>query len=354
MPQFEIRVFDPQAASPELWASYHACRRAIAIELRPGDAVLSDAEFEIEERRDHPLYDCVRWVALAGMDVAGFASAFFRRPGGPNSAAHAPHIDAGGAVRAEARRRGAGTLLLREVLGLMHRLDKTILTLNAHTEPGHSFLTWVEATPKLTNVFSRAKLSELDWNTLRAWEDAASGLGLNWERYAGRVPREVLLGLLPEFTALFADMPLGELEIPPIRVEIEGYDQWYEMVSRSGGAHHLILLRDSRGGVAGMSEASWDARKPSLARQQLTAVARPWRGRGLAKAMKAAMLRQVRENHPEVEAMSTGNAEMNATMRSINARVGFKMHRQFVEYQVARDALDLWSSARAHAKLFIT
>ena len=354
MPQFEIRVFDPQAASPELWASYHACRRATAQDLRPGDPVLSDAEFEIEERPDHHLFDCVRWVALTGQDVAGFASAFFRRPGTPDSAAHAPHIDAGAAVRAEARRQSAGTLLLCEVLALMRKLDKTILTLSTHTEPGHSFLTWVGAAPKLTSAFSRAKLNELVWNTLREWEDAASGLGLAWERYAGRVPREALLGLLPEITALFSDVPLGELEIPPIRAGIETYDQWYGMLGRTGGAHHLILLRDSDGGVAGMSEASWDARGPCLASQQLTAVARPWRGRGLAKALKAAMPRQIRENHPEVEAMSTGNGEMNVTMRSINARVGFKMHRQFVEYQAGRDALDLWSSPRAHAKLFIT
>ena len=40
--------------------------------------------------------------------------------------------------------------------------------------------------------------------------------------------------------------------------------------------------------------------------------------------------------------------------RDFNARAGFKMHRQFVEYQAGRDALDLWSSPRAHAKLFIT
>jgi hypothetical protein len=70
--------------------------------------------------------------------------------------------------------------------------------------------------------------------------------------------------------------------------------------------------------------------------------------------MKAAMRRQVDENHPEVDTMSTGNAEMNAAMRSINARAGFKMHRRFVEYQAGRDAPDLWSSAREHAKLFIT
>jgi hypothetical protein len=41
-------------------------------------------------------------------------------------------------------------------------------------------------------------------------------------------------------------------------------------------------------------------------------------------------------------------------MRSINTRAGFKMHRRLVEYQVTRDTLDLWSSARAHSKLFIT
>ena len=354
MPQIEIRVFDPQTASPELWASYHACTRATAEELRPGDPVLSDAEFEAEERREHPLYACVHWVALAGQDVAGSASAWFRRPGTPDSAAYAPHIDAGAAVRAEFRRQGAGTMLLREVLGLMHSLDKTVLTLGAHMEPGHSFLTWAGAEPKLTTVSSRATLKDLDWAALREWEDAAGGCGLEWERYAGRVPREVLLGLLPEFTALFADMPLGGLEIPPMRVEIESYDQFYEELGRTGGAHHLIILREAGGGVAGLSEATWDARRPSLVYQQLTAVARPWRGRGLAKAMKAAMLRQVRECHPEALTMSTGNGEMNATMRSINVRAGFKVHRRFVEYQVSRDALDLWSSARTHPKLFIT
>jgi hypothetical protein len=70
--------------------------------------------------------------------------------------------------------------------------------------------------------------------------------------------------------------------------------------------------------------------------------------------MAAAMLRQVRENHREIDTMSTGNAGMNAAMRPVNAGASFKMHRRFVEYQAGRDALDIWSSARAHAKLFIT
>jgi hypothetical protein len=78
------------------------------------------------------------------------------------------------------------------------------------------------------------------------------------------------------------------------------------------------------------------------------------KSRSFAKPMGAAMPRQVRQNHREVDTMSTGNAEMNAAMRPVSAGAGFKMHWRFLEYQAGRDALDIWSSARAHAKLFIT
>ena len=76
--------------------------------------------------------------------------------------------------------------------------------------------------------------------------------------------------------------------------------------------------------------------------QLLTAVARPWRSRGLAKALKGALLRQVHESHPEARIMRTGNGETNAAMRLINAHAGFMPHRRFVEYQITREKLDHW------------
>ena len=86
------------------------------------------------------------------------------------------------------------------------------------------------------------------------------------------MPRDVLVALLPVFTELFTDVPLGGLETAPIRWEINGYDLWYETLGRVGGAHHLVLLRAPDHTVAGLSEAGWDARAPSIV-QQLTAVA---------------------------------------------------------------------------------
>ncbi len=237
--------------------------------------------------------------------------------------------------------------MLREVPQLMHALDKTVLTTSAQTKPGHAFLKHVGAVEKHCRVEQRAVFADLDWPRLRQWEDGAIAQGLTWKRYAGRVPRDVLVALLPVFTELFADVPLGELETGPIRWEMNGYDLWYERLERVGGAHHLVLLCAPDGDVTGLSEAGWDVRASGIVRQQLTAVARPWRSRGVGRALKAAMLRQVHEMHPEATMIGTDNAEVNAPILSINARVGFKIAWRNVDYQVRRAALDSWAGGSA-------
>ena len=224
----------------------------------------------------------------------------------------------------------------------MHTLDKTVLTMTTHAASGHAFIKHVGAIEKHCTVEQRAIFADLDWPRLRQWEDGSTAQGLIWERYAGRVPRDVLVALLPVFTELFADVPLGELETGPIRWEINGYDLWYETLERVGGAHHLLLLRAPDNTIAGLSEAGWDIRAPGIVRQQLTAVARPWRARGVGRALKAAMLRQVHETHPEATVIGTNNAEVNAPILSINARVGFRVAWRNVDYQVTRDALNEW------------
>jgi GNAT superfamily N-acetyltransferase len=340
MSQFQIIPFDVDTAGANTWTAFHIHRRAIAAELDPDDPIWSDAECEYEMLRADPLKDWRRWLAFDGAHVAGSVSAGFRRPGTPHAEEYAPFLNCHGAVSAGARRRGLGTLLLRQVHALMGAMDKSVLTLSADTDAGHGFLTHVGATAKLCMLENRTLFNGIDWPCLRTWEDAAGSLGLVFECYAGRVPRETMVSLLPALTALVADVPLGALEMPPIRFEIESIDRWYEGMDRAEGAHHLVLLREPGGAVAGMSEASWDSRSPKTIYQSFTAIARPWRGRGLARAIKAAMLRQVRCAHPAAEEMQTFNAEGNAAILSVNKRLGFSTRRRHVDYQITRKELD--------------
>ena len=338
-----VAVFDPHTASAALWAALHVARREISAELWPDEPILDDAETETEIRRGAPLMEIRRWLAMEGDEVVGSARASFRRPDTPNAEEHAPFLWAGGSVRARWRRRGIGTSLLGEVRDLMHALDKRVLTLSSDVEAGHAFIARVGAAEKHSTVQQRADVARIDWRRLREWEDGPAALGLTWERYRGRVPRDVLVSLLPAFTELAADVPLGALETAPIRFEIEGYDLWYETMDRVGGAHHLALLRQPDGAVVAVSEAGVDARTPGFAGQHITAVARAWRGKGLARAAKAALMRQVHEEHPEVAVIETSNAKVNAPILSINERLGFKVAYRNIDYQVTRDELDAWA-----------
>ena len=54
-----------------------------------------------------------------------------------------------------------------------------------------------------------------------------------------------------------------------------------------------------------------------------TAVVASARGLGLGRAIKVESLRRLRAERPEVETVSTMNAEHNAAMRHINTQVGF-------------------------------
>ena len=240
-----VALFDPHTANDRLWAAFNVTRRAIATEFWPDEPILSDAETRKEIQYINPLLEIRRWVAMERGEVAGSVRAVYRRPDTPDAADYARYLWAGGGVRPNFRRRGVGTLLLREVQGLMHTLDKTVLTMTAQTEPGHAFMKHIGAVEKHSTVEQRAVFADLDWPRLRQWEDGVAAHGLVWERYAGRVPRDLMIALLPVFTELFTDVPLGRLETAPVRWEINGYDLWYETLERVGGAHHLVLLRAS-------------------------------------------------------------------------------------------------------------
>lgn len=171
-----------------------------------------------------------------------------------------------------------------------------------------------------------------------AWRDQVetARMPLRWEIHAPRVPIARLAELMTPFSSLINEQPLGELEMPPIRYELAGFESWYRELDARGGEHYLILL-NAGDEVAAVCDANWDARAPERVHQSFTAVAAPWRGQGVAKAVKAAMLLLVRERRPEVTTFTTYNAQSNAPMLSINQRLGFRLHREECTYQIGRD-----------------
>jgi RimJ/RimL family protein N-acetyltransferase len=284
------------------------------------------------------LFENRRFFARQGDRIVGSIGFSFRRPGTPDVASFAPYTYAWGGVLKAFRGRRVATTLLRPLLDFMTERGKTTATMGTHLPDGHRFLRAIGAVEKLRVVENRMRLAGVDWSELARWEAQADAQALQWEIHAGRIRGKRLSALGPGMNDLIADVPLGSLDLPRMRYEKPATMAWYEEMDRRGGEHLAVLLMQGET-LVGLTEASWDARFPDRVDQMLTGVARPWRGKGLAKSLKAALLRLIRERHPEVGLMITGNAEMNEAIRAINTRLGFFVHKQHVYYQISRDAL---------------
>jgi hypothetical protein len=85
----------------------------------------------------------------------------------------------------------------------------------------------------------------------------------------------------------------------------------------------LTVALGGEGAVAAFTELRV-SRGSTLAFTDDTGTAAAHRGRGFARAVKLESLRRLRADHPELEVVSTSNAEENAVMRHINESLGFR------------------------------
>ncbi len=149
--------------------------------------------------------------------------------------------------------------------------------------------------------------------------------------------------MLDDYIALMQiglqDMPEEEeSDIPHEfdRAELEGYHKWLR--SNNMVQYHAFLTNeDDR--LVGLSDLSVDRNSPGTADQFMTVVAPAYRGRGLAKWMKAAMFEHIEREVVGLERMRTRMRTVNEPIQHLNVQMGFRIGRQGREFRVQREGL---------------
>jgi GNAT superfamily N-acetyltransferase len=217
-------------------------------------------------------------------------------------------------VRREARRRGLGTALWGAASGIAREAGKTGLQTSvseAQTD-GVAFLLH-----RGFEIIGRDKMARLD---LRGLDPPVvrPPAGFALTTLADRPELESALHAVA--VEAYADIPATDAPIAA-----GSFDEFRARDLRRDGipADALAIAVDSAtGDVAGWASLMFVPGSTTVAWHDMTAVARAWRGRGVATVLKHATIAWAIGHG--LEALETGNDEENAPMRAINARLGYR------------------------------
>lgn len=171
-----------------------------------------------------------------------------------------------------------------------------------------------------------------------AAEAAEHHSGYTLRRFTGPVPEDILPSFADLIGALMTEAPMGEITREPEVFDEDRIRADEAVFAASNRTKFTTVAIDRDGAVAAYSEIAVPEVDPGRAFQWGTLVRRAHRGHRLGLATKAANLRWLQSERPDVTSVITWNAEVNSHMVGINERLGFRPVARSAEFQRVLDA----------------
>ena len=295
-----IDEVDARSAPDDVLLAFHRIEETCRPELAPGEPGRSETDAIAFYRHQPATHTSCHWLA-----DGGFAALYVHSP-----AAAFVHVK----VVPERRRAGLGTALLETVLRRCRELGVVALHAEHATPAGAAF-----AAQKGARDGQRIVKSILD---LREASLEPPQLPARWRlaTWLRRVPDEHLDAFVVARRSMDDAPAPEELDFPSATAEwVRASEE--SLAQRNREMRVTVAIRDD-GEIGAFTELRVSNGSTSGFTDDTGTVA-AHRGQGLARGVKVESLRKLRADHPEVEVVTTSNAEENAAMLHINRSVGF-------------------------------
>jgi GNAT superfamily N-acetyltransferase len=242
-----------------------------------------------------------------------------------------------GQVHPDARRRGVGTALMREVLTLAEAGGRARVHAGAYVgSDGVAVLDHWGFAPTGRNAVRRIDLHATPRDTWeRLHQEALPHAGAyELVRQVGSTPPDRYPDLVRLHEAI-NDAPSTDAALEPDAWDDARLGDYEEaMAGRRQTLYRVLARHRETAEWAGQSLLCVDEFSPACAFQEDTSVVRAHRGHRLGMLMKTEMLRWLSSDRPEVASVDTWNATSNHHMIAINERLGATVVAEHQSYRL--------------------
>jgi mycothiol synthase len=319
----QIRPFDPQAASERDLVDYHVLRSAAKDVDLPEDPPVTYAAAVGRLRNPAPAEgECRYWVSDVDEQLIGIAKITLPAD------ANADNVMVEVLVHPEFRRRGIGTGLLRAALPTVLDTGRGIVV-GAGIKPDQPGDLW---TRRLG--FSVTDRSVMQWLKVPSvpvalW-DVEVPAGYRLTRWIGPTPDD-LLGPYAAARPAIRDAPHGQNSYRETAWTAELIRATERELADGGVEERVVVaIETASGAVAGVTGILNYPHRREFGYQNDTSVLAAHRGHGLGRAMKAAMMRWIVEERPDIELIVTTTGAENTYMIDVNLAIGYETVRTMV------------------------
>ena len=185
---YEIKTFDPRAASDADFEALTVLENTLQAESQPDDPSTSVEELKLRLLNIPPIFGFAQWVATDGQEMVAHANIGIPRM---DTNKHLVQFDIG--VLPEWRRHGLGTRLLSEIADVAEHEERSLLVSGTRTTApsGDGFMEALGGNVGLATHVNDLNVADLNHALLQEWlkraPDRAAGFEmLEWE---GKVSR---------------------------------------------------------------------------------------------------------------------------------------------------------------------
>ncbi|MHA2365235.1 MAG: GNAT family N-acetyltransferase [Candidatus Hodarchaeales archaeon] len=332
---FRIENFYPDNSSEELWKKYFGYIEELFKEENPKDQLPSREITKTSILDPYPYSEIRRYLIFINdtEDIIGSGRFQWLKENSPEFETNKHILDGYLSIKKDFRRQGLGKSLLTHMIAKINVERLTTFQTGSTFQFGHSFLEKLGGTVSFHALENRLYFEDINWELVNQWvnEGHKRAIGVTLEEF-NTIPKKYLEEYCVLLTETLNQAPQDDLE-GRANVTPELYETYEQKEMNKGFIFNNLISKESNNDISGLTTMLYNSKEPHILRQMMTGVRDKYRGRGIGKWLKGQMLLLMYEKYPHTSYITTGNADANAPMLSINERLGFKKCKSWTGYK---------------------